>query len=141
MPALFKKSGTGSGTGKLEGVPDGFYIGELVAFEEGNPYVDPKTGEESPKVRWIWELYKTDGSPFMNPTTGEHQLVSEQTSTLTGPKATAAAWFKHHLKREWSSREDIEATQQECIGKRVNLVISTKSGEGGWRKIDVFPSA
>ena len=138
--ALFTKASTGSPADKFEGVVDGLYVGELVGFEEGRPYVDPHTGEESPKVRWLWNLYSLDGKPVVDPATGKQRVVHEQTSTKTGDRAKAPRWFEAHLNRTWSNREDLEATQDECVGKRVMLNISTKPGDGGWRKIDVFPS-
>ena len=144
MPTLFSK-GTSSmvaGEQTFPYVKDGFYVGELIGFEEGRPYVDRSKPdvEPEPKVRWLWKLFNPDGSPVMHPETGNQVIVNEQTSTKTGEGSTSSKWFTHHLKRNWTSREDLEDTQEACVGKRVNLVVSTRPNSE-WRKIDVFPAA
>ena len=140
MPSLFTKSFAGTGTSdKYEYVTDGIYIGELISFDEGRPYVNPNDpdAEPEPKVKWSWNLFTLTGDPVMH--NGAQVVISEQTSTKTGPKATAPAWFSIHLKRAWDNRENLEETQQECLGKRVMLNITTKVS--GHKKVDVLQGA
>jgi hypothetical protein len=68
---------------------------------------------------------------------GNHVVISELTSDRTGERSTAAKWFGAHLKRDFNNRNDnVEAVMQECVGKKVNLIVSTKST--GYKKVDAF---
>lgn len=140
MPALFQKPPTGGPVDKFEDVEDGLYVGTLVRFEEGRPYVDRITGEETPKVNWVWELFDVSGTPILA-VDGSQREVYEATSTKTGKGARSLNFFAAHLGRTIDARENMEDVQNECIGKSVMLNISTKPGEGAWRKIDVFKRA
>ena len=129
---LFKTGGAGGGN-KYENVKDGFYKGVLKKFEEGPTFNDRETGEPQPKVRWVWDLQTPDGRDL-----GEE--ISELTSTATGERSTAAKYFSAHLGRAFDSRvDDVEMTMEACIGKVVNLAVSTKPT--GYRKVDVFPGS
>ena len=144
MTALFTKGSSSmvSGEQTFPYVKDGFYVGELLDFEEGRPFIDRSKpdAEPEPKVRWLWLLFNPDGTPVLHPETGKQVIVNEQTSTKTGEGSTSASWFSKHLKRDWANREDLEETMEACKGKRVNLVVSTRTNSE-WRKIDVFPAA
>ena len=138
MSLFNQSSGNGGGGEKYDYVPDGFYTGELEKFEEGPTFTDPETGAPQPKVRWCWRLANADGSPVIH--NGEPVVISEITSDKTGEKSTAAKWFSAHLKRTFNNRTDnVEQVMMDCVGKRVNLVITTKTS--GYKKIDVFPAS
>ena len=68
---------------------------------------------------------------------GNQVVISELTSDRTGERSTAAKWFGAHLKRDFNNRNDnVDAVMQECVGKKVNLIISTKAT--GYKKVDAF---
>ena len=85
-------------------------------------------------VNWIWKLYQSDGvTPVMHD--GEQVEYTAETSNATGRRSNAAAYFSAHLKRPYTGG-NLDDTMQECIGKRVMLIITDK--DSGWKKTDVF---
>ena len=137
---LFKQNRGASGE-KYEYLNPGSYIGELVKFSEGRlrpNFDDPVNGPPKQMVNWHWNLYQADGvTPVMHE--GNQVEYTAETSDRTGQRSTAAAWFSAHLKRKFDSRtDDVERTMEDCIGKRVMLILTEK--ESGYKKTDVFQS-
>lgn len=132
-PTPLFKSPSAAGGNKYEHIKDGLYQGKFLRFEEGPVFKDQETGEDQPKVRWVWNLYTKTGDDL-----GEE--ISELTSTATGERSTAAKFFSAHLGRTFDAKmDDIGETQEACVGAMVLLSISTKPS--GYRKVDVFPLA
>lgn len=137
MASLFSGPLGAGGGGKYENIRDGLYKGKLLRLEEGPTFYDAKEiteqypqGKPQPKVRWIWGLYTADGKPM-------NEEISELTSTATGDRSFAAAFFSAHMGRVFDNRlttrdEAVEAS----VGKMVLLSVSTKPS--GYRKVAVF---
>ena len=136
--ALFNGPHT-SGGGKYENVKDGLYKGTLLRLEEGPTFYDTKEvseqypqGKPQPKVRWVWELSLPDGTPL-------NEEMSELTSTATGDRSFAAAFFSAHMGRQFNNQLTTrDEAVTESLGKTVLLSVSTKPS--GYRKVAVFPA-
>lgn len=136
MAALFNGPGN-TGGNKYENIKDGLYKGKLLRFEEGPTFYDTKKitpqhpeGEPQPKIRWVWELMNVDGTPL-------NEEISELTSTATGDRSFAAAFFSAHMGKTFDNRvTSREEAVAESLGKTVLLSVSTKPS--GYRKVAVF---
>lgn len=137
---LFTQSSGGTGE-KYEYLLPGSYIGELVEFTEGRlkpDFNDPENVPPTQMVNWHWNLYQPDGvTPVMHE--GNQVVYVDETSHKTGKLSKSAAWFTAHLKRKFDSRTElVDRVMEECIGKKVMLIITEK--DNGYKKTDVFPS-
>lgn len=97
---------------------------------------DPANGPKTQMVNWVWKLYQSDGvTPVMHD--GDQVEYVSETSSATGRRSKAAGYFSAHLKRPFTGG-DLDTVMQECIGKKVMLIITEK--DSGWKNTDVFQS-
>lgn len=112
-----------------------------MAFTEGrlrDDFEDPVNGDKRQMVDWHWLLFQADGVTPVLHEGNQVEFVAE-TSDRTGRRSTAEVWFSAHLKRKFDSRTDnVDETMEECIGKRVMLILTDK--ENGYKRTDVFQS-
>lgn len=96
----------------------GMYRMKLVDIEDG-----PDLGY-GPTVKWKFQMFEMDGTPIKyTPKGGPNEgvlieaIADGLTSYSTGPKSTAAKWFKALLGRPLANNEDMTMVQAEALGR------------------------